>query len=195
MSEFNPFEKPTNFSRELVEEGPHAARCARVIEIGIQESPRFGDKEKVVVVFSLPNSLVEVNGEMKQRFISKGFGITFSNAPKSDMVQYARALCPRGGKNGNVGDFLDQPCQIIIRHEKKGDRIIEVIDGVSPVLPGTEIPPLDTEPFWFSWNNPKPEYWAMIPDFTKKLIMEAGNYPGSYVEEMVEALENMKDPF
>ena len=195
MTEFNPF--ATGGEREAIEEGPHAVRCVRVIEIGQQSSERYPDpKNKVIIVFSVPDSMIEINGEMKQRFISNPFGITISNSPKGTMSQYARALCPKGGPQGNLGDFLNQPCQIVVKHVTKKDRVLETIDSIAPILPGTPVPELDTEPFWFRWNKPDPALWVQIPEFTQKLIKEADNYTGSYVEEMVRAIESPDDlPF
>ena len=188
MSDFNPFsDAPQSFERELIPEGPHAARCVRVIEIGKQYSQLYdSEQNKVVIVFSIPGVTMEILGEEKQKFISNPFGITISNNDRSTMRQYARALCPAGGSN--LGDFLDKPCQIYVKHVTKSDRTMDRLDSVSPILPGIQVPELDTEPFWFQWNKPDVNHWVKIPNFTQELIKQATNYPGSYVEEMVNSL-------
>jgi len=176
---------------ELIPEGPTPARCARVIEIGVQKNdlhPEYGEKNKVVIAFSLPNHKININGEEKQRFISVPFGISMSNNEASTMAQYVKALNPHAQ---NLGEFLDRPCQINIAHYTKRDgNTGERIDSVSPIMPGYEVAELDTEPFWFQWDNPDPRTWEMIPQFTKDLIQEAVNYPGSKVQEMVDSLSN-----
>jgi len=190
MNNFDPFaESASNFERELIPEGPHAARCVRLIEIGKQYSQLYGvEQDKVVVVFSIPGVTVEIKGEEKQKFISNPFGITMSNNDRSSMKQYARALCPKGGSS--LKDFLGKPCQIYVKHVTKNEKTNDRLGAVSPILPGIEVPPLDTEPFWFSWNNPDPDIWNQIPEFTQDMIKQATNYPGSYVEEMVNELES-----
>ncbi len=193
MSEFNPSAQSTdNYEREAVPPGMHAVRCARVIEIGIQKSPIYGDKDKVVVSFSIPAITVKVNGEDKQKFISAPFGITKSTHEKSDMRMYTKALAPDAT---NLGAFLGQACQINVIHQQKGERTIEKIDSVAPMLPGLEIPELDTQSFWFEWEKPNEEYWAMIPAFTKKLMAEADNYEGSYVEELALSVGTDDTPY
>ena len=182
MSDFNPNATSTEYAREETPPGMHAVRCARVIEIGQQTSPIYGTKDKVVIQFSIPAITINVNGEEKQKFISNPFGVTKSTHEKSTMKQYAKALAPNAV---NLGEFLTKAAQINVIHQQKNDRTIEKIDSVAPILPGLEIPELDTEPFWFEWNDPSYEYWAMIPEFTKKLIMQADNYTGSFIEEMV----------
>jgi len=192
MSEFNPFEDSQSFDRELIPEGPHAARCVRVIEIGKQYSQKFDtESDKVIIVFSVPGVTINIKGEEKQKFISNPFGITKSSFERSTLRQYAKALCPEGGTT--LGDFLDKPCQIYVVHAGEADKRYDKLDSVSPILPGIEVPPPDTEPYWFQWNSPDPEVWKKIPPYTQETILKATNYPGSYVEEMVNSLGNTTD--
>ena len=188
MSDFNPFEDNQSFERELIPEGPHAARCVRVIEIGDQYSAKYDSvSNKVIVVFAVPGVTIDINGEQKQKFISNPFGVTKSSFERSTLRQYARALCPEGGSS--LGDFLDKPCQIYVVHGGEADKRYDKLDSVAPILPGIEVPPLDTEPYWFQWDNPDPEVWVKIPKYTQETIMNARNYPGSKVEQMVLSLE------
>lgn len=186
---FNPSapDKGGRASFDLVPEGPTAARCARVIEIGQQES-KYGTQDRAVIAFSLPMYHIEINGEKKQRFMSNPFGINMTTNEGSTMYQYTKALNPQATK---LGDFLNRPCQLVVAHYKKGDgNMGDRIDAVSPIMPGYEVPELDTEPFWFEWDDPNPAVWPMIPEFTKNLIREAKNYPGSKVEEIDKGYES-----
>lgn len=192
MTEFNPFDDTSGgFERELIPEGPHAARCARVIELGIQHSPKYpdSDADKVAISFAVPGFTININGEEKQRFIGNPFGITKSSFEKSTLRQYARALCPEGGSS--LGDFGGKPCQIYVTHPPVAadKRPYDKVDSVSPLLPGIEVEELDVPFIWFQWNKPDPEVWALIPSFQQELIMGATNYPGSYVEEMVNGID------
>tara|TARA_Y100000114_G_scaffold50443_2_gene46047 strand:- start:6261 stop:6857 length:597 start_codon:yes stop_codon:yes gene_type:complete len=186
---FNPNAKPENsFERELIPEGPHLARCVRVVEIGKHHNPKYDKTQnKVIIVFSLPNVIMNF-GEIgdKQAFISHPYGITISNFEKSDMYEYTSALDPTGSVT-DLGGFLNKPCQISIKHQaREGKSPYARIDGVAPMLPGLEVPELDTDPFWFQWDNPDPEIWNKLNDFTKNLIQEAVNYPDSLVQRVAE---------
>lgn len=168
---------------DLVPQGSHMARCARIIELGMQES-QYGNHNKVVIAFSLPNVHIDIGGERKQRFMSNPFGINMSNNEASTMAEYTKALNPQAT---NLGEFLNRPCQVIVGHYKKRDgNMGDRIDGVAPLMAGIEVPELDTEPFWFQWDNPTLETWNMIPEFHQNLIKEALNYKGSKVEALVE---------
>ncbi len=192
MAKFNPSE-PDTFQRELIPEGPHAARCARVIEIGKQSS-RYGIANRAVIALSIPGVTVNIGGEDKQSFISNPYGITITSSDKGNMRDYTSALDPTATC---LGDFLTKACQIQIQHEQKGDRMIQKIKQISPLIAGIEVDPLDTEPFWFEWESPDGDLWAQIPDFQKNLIRgsvdgkvaPAVNYPGSLVEQMVMTIE------
>lgn len=185
---FNPSAKDNrNIEYELTPEGPTVARCVRVIEIGKQDS-RYGVQDRCVINFSLPFHFIKLGDEEKQKFISQPFGINMSNNEGSTMAEYVKAL---NSSAQSLGDFLNQPCQLNIVHydRKDGKGRGERIDSVTRLLPGIEVPELDTEPFWFEWKNPDPSVWQKIPPFTKTLIQEAVNYPDSKVEQMVKDLE------
>jgi hypothetical protein len=193
MNEFNPNAKDAGFERDLIPSGTHAARCVRVIEIGKQYSKQFDtESNKVIIVLALPSVMVNVGGEEKQAFVSNPFGITISNNDRSSMKQYTRALDPQGEAK-NLGDFLNKTCQVLITHRTKDDKTYARLDSVAPILPGFPVPELDTEPFWFRWNNPDPALWEKLPDFQKQLIKEATNYHGSRVWEMVNDIEGGSD--
>lgn len=188
-SRFNPNSKDNKKSFELIPKGPHMARCSRIIEIGIQNSPQYGPSDKVVIAFNLPNVTMTMgDGTTKQRMISNPFGITLSSDEKSNMFKYTKALDPNGEAT-NLGDFLNKPCQIVIGHHASGKdgTVRDRLDSVSPILPGLPVPDLDIEPFWFEWDRPSQEVWKKIPKFTQDLIRQATNLPGSKVEAMIAA--------
>lgn len=184
---FNPNDKNAKKQYDLVPKGPHMARCARVIEIGVQASEKYSDQNKAVIVFSLPNVKIKMaDGAEKQKMISQPFGIQLSSDEKSNMYKYTKALDPNGEAK-SLGDFLNKPCQVVVGHYEKGDRTNDRLDSVSPILPGIPVPDLDLEPFWFEWDKPSQEVWKKIPKFTQDLIRGAVNFPGSRVERMVAA--------
>lgn len=190
MTQFNPSKKEQKVQFDLIAEGPHPARCSRIIELGDQDS-QYGVQTKVVIAFNVTDSFITLaDGSKKQRMISNPFGINMSNNEKSTMAQYTKAINPRAQ---SLADFLGRPCQVSVIHYKKDDTERDRLDSVAPIIPGLEIPELDIEPFWFQFDQPEPELWKQIPEFTQNLIKKAVNYPGSEVERMVYALEQEAD--
>ncbi len=197
MAEFNP-SKPDSFQRELIPEGPHAARCVRIIELGDQSS-RYGVVPKAVIVLSVPGVTMEYNGEQKQAHISNGYGINISSSDKGFMRDYTNALNPNAQ---NLGGFLDETCQIHVEHEKEKDPVRQKIKQISALIEGIPVAEADTKLFWLRWLEPDPEVWEMISNFQKNLIrgsldgkiLPAVNYRGSAMEEMVHMIEGEEGP-
>lgn len=193
MAAFNPNAEPDNkeFERELIPEGPHKARCVRVIEIGDQYSDLYDvTKTKAIIVFSLPEVLMNFGdlGE-KQAFISHPWGINLTNDSRGDMSMYRAALDPKK-ETTDLGGFLDRTCQISVKHkEREGKSTIAKIDSVAPLLSGIEVGEADTELLWLKWDDPDPEIYKILNDMTKDQIQNAVNYEGSVMQRMVEQLD------
>lgn len=189
---FNPNEEGDSFERELVPSGVHAARVARVIEIGQQYSAKYDTTDdKVIVSFSLPN-VVRDYGELgeKQAFIGTSkWGIKKSKDDKSTMKKYAKAIDPQK-ETKDYSEWLNRPCQISVVHRYVDDKTYANLDSVAPILPGFQVGELDTEPFFFEFDNPDPAIWVQIPEWIQEVIQGAVNYPGSKVEAMVNSLED-----
>ncbi len=196
---FNPnAQGNSNKERDLIPSGIHAARCARIIEVGKQHAPKFDreDEEtgqiikaisdKVIVIFSLSNVLFDFPGlGERQAFISNRYGITKSTNDRSTMRQYTKALDPQGQATC-LADLLNKPCQVSIKHTNKDGKVYANLDSVAPILPGFAIPELDTEPFIFEWDNPDMTIWEKLNDFTKDMIKGATNYHGSKIQKALE---------
>lgn len=196
---FNPnAEQQGNFEREIVPAGVHAARVARIIEIGVQHSPRFDthDEEtgelvrsladKVIISFSLPNVTRDFGDDIgvKQAFIGNNWGIKKSLDVKSTMKKYSKAIDPNGECN-DYSEWLGRPCQVSVVHTHKEDKTYANLDSVAPIMPGYPLDELDTEPFIFEWDNPKKEIWDKIPEFIQEKIKDAENFVGSKVQAML----------
>jgi len=186
MSEFNPSAPETTggFERDLIPEGVFPARCVRVVEIGEQFSEKYQSKSnKCLIVLSLPDILMNFGGEEKQAHICHGFGITISGQSKG-MAEYTKALNPNGTAQ-NLGDFLNQPCQISVKHNKKGDKIYANIDSIAPILPNFEVPELDQPTEWLRWKQPDRAVWDNLPEWMQNKALQATNFPGSPLEAMI----------
>lgn len=194
---FNPNAKSTDFNRELIPEGPHLARCVRVLEIGNHVSgfPQPDGtveipKPKAVIVFSLPDVIMNF-GELgdKQAFISNPFGITMSTNEKATMRRYQKALDPNGTAE-DLGGFLDKVCQLAVIHKERKDKPpVAVIDSIAPPLPGLAVGAADTELLWLKWDDPDPGVLSQVPQFTRDLIMKADNYQGSKMQEAMAQID------
>lgn len=188
---FNVNDKTDNrVEYDLIPEGPTAARCVRIVELGEQDTP-YGKKEQVVLYFTVPNYTIEIDGEKKQRVLMT-WPINISSNPDSNLMGYMKAF---GAVDWDTA--LDSPCMLNIEHKevtKNGKTETKVnIKGASKVgsvNPYTgepfTVPEADCDKFIFDFQNPDKEVWEKLGEYRQGQIKSATNYEGSAVEEMLE---------
>jgi len=184
---FNPQEKTVSTKDfKIPDEGMTLARCARVIEMGTQETS-YGDKKQVVIWYSLPFQTEEFDGEEKQLFIrSKPMKISSwrDGTRKAGLLDHTDAL----NKDAtSFDDILNKPCMLNIIHNKSvdGEKVYANIASITPVMAGQDVPELDTEPYYFDFYNPTEETWGYLSDYVKGKVQEAKDFPGSALEALV----------
>lgn len=200
---FNPNAPSPSTEFNLIPSGVHAARCARIIEIGKQHAPKFDRidpdtgaviksvSDKVIIMFALCNVLFDIPGlGEKQAFIFNRYGITQSTSDRSAMKQYTKALDPKG-ETSHLREWLVRPAQVSIKHVNKDGKTYANLDSVAPILPGIQLPELDVPAWMFEWDNPDYDLWLKLSEQQQELIKSAENFRGSPVEQML--LDNSSD--
>jgi len=187
---FNPQVKQNNGPQiPIPGTGVVPARLARVIETGVHDT-FYGEKDQVVLFYTLPTRLIdqpdsEYHG--KQHMIRTA-PLRKSSSEKATLMEHINVLNPLATNLGD--DILDAACFLTIVHnevESGGEsRTFANIGQISGVPEGIEVGPGDTEPFYFSFDDPDQDVWEnKLWDNIREQIMSAKNYPGSKVEEMV----------
>lgn len=197
MSKFNPQVKQSSGPAIAPPaEGVVPARVARVVEIG-EHDTHYGLKDQVVLFYSLPTRLIdapESDFHGKQSMVRTKALRKSSNEKAALMTDHINVLKP---DCSSLDQLLEVPAFVQIKHndvESGGEtRTFANIIQVSGVPEGIEVGELDTEPFYFSFDEPDEDVWQnMLWDRIREQIMEAKNYPGSAVEEMVLRLAAMQ---
>lgn len=196
MTKFNPQEKQSSGPAIPVpDRGVVPARVARVIEIG-EHDTHYGLKDQLVIFYSLPTRLIDApdsDFHGKQHMIRSKPLKKSSNEKAALMTDHINVLNPAAR---SLDELLTLPCFVTIDHnevESGGEsRTFANITQVSGVPEGIDVGELDTEPFYFSFDEPDEDIWQnQLWDRIREQIMEAKNYPGSAVEKMVLRLEAM----
>jgi len=168
----------TSFDTSVPDEGLHPARLARIIELGEQED-KYGKKEKVVLAYTLPGEMVEIDGEMKQRMMMT-FPLTLTNNVDSTLMKHMKAL------NGATWeDVLGKPCMLEVVHKEVNGVIRANISNVVKPMAGMEIAMPDCDTYIFDFENPSKEVFDKLSEFRQNQIKSATNYAGSAVEAML----------
>jgi hypothetical protein len=173
--------------------GTIPARCARIVELGQHDHSKYGVKDQVQIWYSLPTRLITDEGDYqgKQHMI-RTQRMTKSSNEKAALMKHVTVLNPQAT---SLTDLLNQPCYITVVHNEVKDSTGKVntyanLMGLMSVPEGMAVGNLDTDPFYFDFDNPDAEVWTKhLWDNVKEYIQEAVNYKGSAVERMVLGLE------
>ena len=197
MSKFNPQDKPKSSGPQLPvpAAGVVPARVARIVEIG-EHDGKYGVKDQLHIWYSLPTRLIDApdSDYHGMQHMVRTAPLRKSSAPKASlMTDHINILKP---DCVSLDQLLTLPCFLTIIHnevESGGEtRTYANIGQVSGVPEGIEVGELDTEPFYFSFDEPDQDIWENhLWDRIREQIMSAENYPGSAVEDMVLRLKAM----
>lgn len=171
-------------------------RIARVIEIG-EHDTFYGIKDQVLIYVSLPTRLIDApdsDYHGKQHMVRSKPLRKSSNDKSGLMKDWINVLYPQCT---DLRQLLNLPGFFNIQNnevENQGEkRVFTNIMQVSGVPEGIDVGELDTNPFYFDYDNPDEDIWNdYLWDNIREKIMSAENYKGSAVEEMVLRLEAMK---
>jgi hypothetical protein len=187
----NPQDKSSGAKITPPAEGTIPARVARIIEIG-EHATKFKAKDQVQIWFSLPTRLIADEGDYQgKQHMVRTQRMTKSSNEKAALMDYVRVL----NKDAtSLADLLDKPCYLTVVHNEvdgaKGKATYANIMGVMSVPEGMTVGALDTEPFYFDFDNPSAVVWEKnLWDGIREVIKSANNYKGSAVERMVLGLE------
>lgn len=157
---------------ELIPEGLHAARVARVIELGIQKTP-YGDKEQVVIEYLLPNETVEIDGVEKQK-MKWSWPMNMTSNPDSNLMKIVKAIKPDAT---SLGQLVGMPCMIEISHaEDKKGVMRDNISNVTKPMAGIDIPEPDIDTYFYEFANGEDEIFEQLSEYRQNQIKQAVNF-------------------
>ncbi len=146
----------------VIEAGSYPARCVGVIDLGIQHNDFNGkDQERVRLVWELPTERVEVDGEDKPRWLSKPY--TASLHEKSTLRKDLDAWRGKPFTKEELAGFdlhniLNAPCILsVVNQEGKNGGVYAKVGGISKVMKGMEVPPLENPTFSFDMDSDNAE--------------------------------------
>lgn len=180
---FNPQAKSdANF--ELPEEGLYPARLARIVELG-KQADKWGEKNKVVLGFTVPSLTINIDGEEKQRLMwTSKFGLNQTSNPDSTLMKYIKAI---DGTVDHMKKLLGKPCMIELAHSapNKDGNVYCNISSVTKPMKGLDIPEPDCSVYMFEFSNPDKDVWDQLSESRQEDIKKAVN-----AGEMLSKLEN-----
>lgn len=179
-----------------LEGGVYTAVSSAMIDIGLQTNEKFDKTQrKFMMVWTILNEQIEINGEMQDRVISKEY--TFSLHEKSTLRKDLQAWRGKAFTDEELNGFdllnvLNKACQLQIIQEERNGKSYNNIAGIMSLPKGTEIKgvenayyfDIETESTWIHYKN--------IPNWIREKIKKANNYESSGLKDYVEMVEDME---
>jgi hypothetical protein len=167
-------------------EGTYVARCFACISLGTQHSERFADSFKVMLMFELPEEMIETPDGAKPMVVSKEYTLTLS--PKSNLGAHlnswrGRAFTPDELKGFEVSNVVGAPCQITIMHKKsEAGNIRADIAAITGIPKGLKVPDQWHKSIKYEIEHGKSEVFTALPEWVQKKILGCEEWKPSTVK-------------
>lgn len=180
-----PVAKGSNFTP--APEGTYIARCFACISLGTQHSERFADTFKVMLMFELPEEMVETPDGARPMVINKEYSLSLS--PKSNLGKHlnswrGRAFTAEELKGFEVSNVVGAPCQLTITHvtsENTGNKRAEIA-AITGLPRGLKVPDQWHPSIKYEIEHGKNEVFSKLPEWIQKKIMACEEWKPSSVK-------------
>jgi hypothetical protein len=160
-----------------VSAGTHVAVCTMIVNMGVQDDPKFGPRPKLYIRWEIPDENVmwiDRNGIEHSGPATIGRRYTKSTAAKADL---RRDLEMWGGKSYtkselrrfDVSVFLGKPCQLSVVHKEGLERVYANVAAVLAPPKGAKPKP-SGKLVLFDADNWDDETFAELPAWLQQLI-------------------------
>lgn len=177
-----------------MEVGVYMARVVRLVDLGVQRREYKGEvklpQQKLQFTFEFPTELIKVGDEEKPRWMSKAYGVSFTELSSLTPLLKALKVTEEEFK-ANPECVLNRPCQLTVDgyKDKNGDDKV-AIGQATQVMKGMEVAPLFNDTSSFSIDDPDMEMWDTFPNWMKDIIRSAENFVDSPLRELDVVKEN-----
>lgn len=178
-----PVAKGSNYTP--APEGTHIARCFACISLGTQKSQMFASTWKLMLMFELPNEMIETEQGAKPMVVSKEYSLSLGK--KASLTQHlnswrGRAFTPEELKGFEVSNVVGAPCQLSIQHKTSnaGNVRAEII-SITGLPKGMTAPPQWHPSVKYEIEMLKNDIYQKLPEWIQKKINECEEWLPSTV--------------
>lgn len=161
--------------------GVHYARCFRIVELGRQPDSGFGEKEKLMISWELPNEMIEFqddSGQQQRRpmSISKTYSATMGKKGnlRQDLARWrGREFTAEEIEKFDIASILGKACQISVIHGENGKA---KVDAIMAMPKGVKVPDQINPSVEYNFKDREGGTFRALPDFLQKIIKSAVNW-------------------
>jgi hypothetical protein len=167
---------PQNKSTMNVPAGVHVARLIEIIDIGTQRTEWMGKvrlNQKFRATWEVP---AERTPDDRPLVISKTYTWSWNeeSAMRKDLTAWrGKAFTNDDIKGFQIQTLLGRPCQLVVEHNEKNDRVFANIDRVTPLLKGVTCPEQENTSKFFDLDQPDMTVFNGLPDWLQEIIQKS----------------------
>lgn len=182
--------------QDILEPDVYPARLVQIIDYGLQAQKPFQGKDKppcqeIGLTYELVTEFMKDDDgndiEDKPRWISEKLPLHNLKADKAKSTQRYKALDPTEQYDGDFVQCLDTPVNIIVTHNKAGDKVYVNVGDITAMNPKKALacPELKNKPVFFDLDSPDIDVYKKLPEWVQKKISENLNFSGSKLEKLL----------
>ena len=168
-----------------VEPGTYFAVCIGAVDLGEQETTYNGKTRyvnQIQLIFELPDELIEVDGEMQPRWLSRRFSVALSSKAKlRQFVEtwYGKKFSDDSIKEFETDDLLGKPAMLSVVLSEDGQ--YANIASAAALPKGVPTPKAKSEYLSFdveAWDDGR---FAKLPEYLQELIQKSTQYKSAHI--------------
>lgn len=167
-----PIAKGTTFTP--APEGTHVARCIGCISLGTQDGGVYLPAFKVMLMFELPNEMIETDKGAKPMTVHKEYSLSLGK--KSTLGQHlnswrGRAFTKEELEGFEVSNVVGVPCQVTIQHKTSASGNVRAdITAITGLPKGMTAPQQFHASVKYEIDQGQDETFRALPEWIQKKI-------------------------
>lgn len=163
-------------------EGTYAAVCSGVIDIGTQLNEVYGKKrDEVLIIWTLPDELIEVEGEMFPRQVNNTYSATISGASKLRALLEGwrgKRFTEEELKGFDLRNILGTCCLVTVKRcVSKAGKEYTSVESASRLPKGVQLAKVNVEPILYCIEDD----WAFeelqrLPEWIQNRVKASEQY-------------------
>jgi hypothetical protein len=183
-----------------ISEGVHVATCVAVIDLGEQYSTIYDNTQhRVLITFELHDETVTVDGEEKNRFVSKEYTVSLGDKAtlRKDLEAWrGKKFTEQELQGFDLKNILGKSCQVQVLHSEKQGKTYANVSSIMSMPKGMQAPPPQSELTLFDFDDIDfEEKLAKLPEWVRTKITASITYKKligeSEADEMQETNETL----
>jgi len=156
----------------LIPPGPHVATAFAAIGVGMQETT-YGPRNRVFVGWEIHNHRFQWEKDGVENDIPantwRAYNVSMhkNSTLRMDVEAWmGKTMSKEDAAGFDLFDLVGRSCQLTIEHTTVGDRTYNNVKSVSQLMPGTDVPPLESDEIRYLQPHEVAD-WNLVPDFIR----------------------------